>query len=57
MPIKTPLAASLRVNFRVVGTRCPDRLTDEIVRVMCRKSLCGRGQWKPPITPVGSRLN
>jgi DNA repair protein RadC len=23
-----------------------------IMRVMCRRSLCGRGQWEPPVTPV-----
>ena len=27
-----------------------------IVRVMCRRSLCGRGQWKPPITPVDTLI-
>ena len=23
-----------------------------IMRLMCRRSLCGRGQWEPPVTPV-----
>ena len=27
-----------------------------IMAVMCRRSLCGRGQWKPPITPVDTLI-
>ena len=27
-----------------------------IMRVMCRRSLCGRGQWEPPITPVDTLI-
>ena len=27
-----------------------------IVRVMCPESLCGRGQWEPPITPVDTLI-
>jgi DNA repair protein RadC len=27
-----------------------------IMRLMCRRSLCGRGQWKPPITPVDTLI-
>jgi DNA repair protein RadC len=27
-----------------------------IMSVMCRRSLCGRGQWKPPITPVDTLI-
>ena len=26
------------------------------MRVMCRRSLCGRGQWEPPITPVDTLI-
>ena len=27
-----------------------------VVRLMCRRSLCGRGQWKPPSTPVDTLI-
>jgi hypothetical protein len=27
-----------------------------IMRLMCRRSLCGRGQWKPPITQVDTLI-
>ncbi len=27
-----------------------------IMRLMCRRSLCGRGQWKPPIAPVDTLI-
>jgi hypothetical protein len=27
-----------------------------IVRLMCPESLCGRGQWEPPITPVDTLI-
>jgi len=27
-----------------------------IVRLMCRRSLCGRGQWNSPITPVDTLI-
>jgi hypothetical protein len=31
-------------------------VTRHIMRLMCRRSLCGRGQWKPPITPVDTLI-
>ena len=27
-----------------------------IMRIMCPESLCGRGQWEPPITPVDTLI-
>ena len=30
--------------------------TRVIVRVMCRRSLCGRGRWEPPIIPVDTLI-
>jgi hypothetical protein len=30
--------------------------TRMIVRVMCRRSICGRGQWEPPITRVDTLI-
>jgi len=27
-----------------------------VMRVMCRRSLCGRGHWEPPITPVDTLI-
>jgi hypothetical protein len=26
------------------------------LQVMCRRSLCGRGQWEPPITSVDTLI-
>jgi hypothetical protein len=45
LPSNTSLAAG------AVGV--PARM---VVRVMCRRSLCGRGQWKPPSTPVDTLI-
>ena len=27
-----------------------------VMRLMCPESLCGRGQWEPPITPVDTLI-
>jgi hypothetical protein len=35
------------------GARIAARM---VVRLMCRRSLCGRGQWKPPSTPVDTLI-
>jgi len=31
-------------------------VTRNIMRLMCPESLCGRGQWEPPITPVDTLI-
>jgi hypothetical protein len=55
------MAAVGRVRDADTGWRSPmarriDRNGPAVARVMCRRSLCGRGQWKPPITPVDTLI-
>ena len=39
----------------VIGARCRIA-TGMVVRLMCRRSLCGPGQWESPITRVDTLI-